>query len=167
MCILTAVFSYVQPYKSRFANCLDSVLWVNAILLFLVSILEPFHTLNVHNATDHTSGCAGEQSSAYLFTDLFVVMLIFYYIPLTAIVVAVIGSITVAILRYITNRQLFMSGTIITLALCHHYYAHVHIYLYITNIYISVLYDLIDEDKECCEIRIVPALGMKENHGSE
>lgn len=101
VCVLATVFSYVQPYKSKIANVLDSILWVNTAVFFLVSIPEPFQTLESYNVTDPISGCTGEESSIYIFTTVIYFLFIGYYFPLIVTVGAVVAFITVVIFRYV------------------------------------------------------------------
>ena len=98
-CVLTTVFSYVQPYKSRFANWLDSLLWVTALALFLMSIPEPFHTFEIRNGSSSASECSEGDSSVSIFTNFDYLMIVCYYLPLIALVVATIGPIVITIFR--------------------------------------------------------------------
>ena len=101
VCVLTAVFSYVRPYRSRFANHLDSLFWVNTIVLFLLALPDSFQTLEPYNVTDTASGCTGEKASVYIFTTVVYAMFVSYYFPLIVVVVTTIGFTVRAILRYI------------------------------------------------------------------
>ena len=99
VCILATVFSYVQPYKSRLANCLDFLFWLNTIVFFLVFLPEAFHTSVSYNVTDPLSGCPAEESLVYVFIDAIYFMFFSYYLPGFITVVIAGGFIVIAILR--------------------------------------------------------------------
>ena len=101
VCIVTAIFSYVRPYQSRFANRLDSILWINAIVLFLLVLPDSFQTLEPYNVTDSASGCTGKEASVYIFTTVVYAMFASYYFPLVVVVATIVGFTIKAIRRYL------------------------------------------------------------------
>ena len=99
VCLILALYGFIQPYKSLFANVMEIVVLTNFILLLALESTSFFRDLfpslgqmvqagtSLRNGTD-VDLCNDETDNGHGLTGFTIILLPFYYIPLFLFIVA-------------------------------------------------------------------------------